>query len=116
MIRRYTILDDAFNEAKARICGASGLHGEIEVLLNRSNSVKSVYETLEECISQYQKQHKESKALKWLRRLSEKMLFYERVVDTVIQVHPETGSLIWGIVKMLLLVRSFCLSVSLLAS
>lgn len=56
-------------------------------------------------MAEYRSRSPESKALKWLRRLSENMIFYEGVVDTVIQQHPESVSLIWGTMKFLFLVR-----------
>lgn len=74
-------------------------------LIKPRNNIQDVQHTLKECSGLYEGRKPDSKALKWLRLLSEKMVFYEGVVDVLIQQHPESASLIWGGMKFLFMVR-----------
>ncbi|KAH8761083.1 hypothetical protein F5883DRAFT_563170 [Diaporthe sp. PMI_573] len=64
-----------------------------------SYNLRDVQSAIEDCSARYEARKPDSKALKWLRQLSEKMIFYEGVVDVLIQQHPEAVSLIWGGMK-----------------
>lgn len=44
----------------------------------------------------------------WLRGLSSRIMHYGQVMDTLAQHHPEYVSLVWGIVKFILMVFSTC--------
>lgn len=40
----------------------------------------------------------------WIRGLSKRILYYGQVLDTLSQHHPEYVSLVWGMVKFVLMV------------
>jgi hypothetical protein len=69
-----------------------------------SYNLRDVQSAIEDCSARYEARKPDSKALKWLRQLSEKMIFYEGVVDVLIQQHPEAVSLIWGGMKFFFVV------------
>lgn len=68
------------------------------------NSLQDVQCAIRDCSARYEARKPDSKALKWLRQLSEKVIFYEGVVDVLIQQHPEAISLIWGGMKFFFVV------------
>lgn len=68
------------------------------------NNFQDVQRAVQDCMVRYEARKPDSKALKWLRQLSEKIVFYEGVVDVLIQQHPEAVSLIWGGMKFFFLV------------
>jgi hypothetical protein len=43
---------------------------------------------------------KQSKARKWLSRLSSRVVLYGNVLDVLVQHHPEYVSLAWGTFKL----------------
>lgn len=68
------------------------------------SNFQDVQRAVQDCMARYEARKPDSKALKWLRQLSEKIIFYEGVVDVLIQQHPEAVSLIWGGMKFFFLV------------
>lgn len=53
----------------------------------------------------YESQREGHKATKWLSRLSSRVCHYGRILDVLVQHHPEYVSLAWGALKLLFVVR-----------
>lgn len=73
-------------------------------VIDLHNNFRDVQRAVQDCSAHYEARKSDTKALKWLRQLSEKVVFYEGVVDVLIQQHPEVVSLIWGGMKFFFLV------------
>lgn len=99
-----SIFDAAFRNAALQFSKqAEDQKQEFQIIKPR-NSFEDVQRAIQHCNARYEARKPDSKALKWLRQLSEKVVFYEGVVDVLIQQHPEAVSLIWGGIKFILLV------------
>lgn len=102
-----SVLDIAFKETALQFAGqsyGSKRDAELSIKSYSNNSLRDVQCAIKDCIARCEARSPDSKALKWLRQLSEKVVYYEGVVDVVIQQHPEAVSLIWGGMKFFFLV------------
>lgn len=99
-----SVLEAAFEDAALQFSKPTGNHLQEFQIIKPQNSFKDVQQAIQDCNTRYESRRPDSKALKWLRQLAEKVVFYEGVVDVLIQQHPETVSLIWGGIKFILLV------------
>ncbi|KAG8159841.1 hypothetical protein KVR01_010478 [Diaporthe batatas] len=97
------LLKSEFEAAPLQFLGQAKDEKQKFELIKPGNKIEDVKYAIKQCSTVYEARKPDSKALKWLRQLSEKMIFYEGVVDVLIQQHPETVSLIWGGMKFLLL-------------
>ncbi|KAL1864584.1 hypothetical protein Daus18300_007601 [Diaporthe australafricana] len=98
-----SVLETAFKEASQQFVQQSGQNEQANHIIKLHNSLEDVQNSVKKCIADYEAIKPDSKALKWLRQLSEKVIFYEGVVDVIIQQHPESVSLIWGGMKFFFL-------------
>jgi hypothetical protein len=98
-------MEEAFHEAKAKF--ASDLTRDSRKIdyVNSVALMKDVEDEVNRSATRYESQRKESKARKWLGRLSSRIQFYGAVLDVFAQHHPEYVSLAWGSIKFLLTVR-----------
>ncbi|KAL2281690.1 hypothetical protein FJTKL_11374 [Diaporthe vaccinii] len=96
-------LEIAFEEANLQLAENSNNCEQDGESIKPGNSLQDVQRAVKDCTARYEARKPDSKALKWLRRLSEKIVFYEGVFDVIIQQHPETLSLIWGGMKFFFL-------------
>lgn len=100
------VLETAFDESISQFSEQSGGHsGKDHGFIKSYNTLQDVQLAIKDCIGLYEARKPDSKALKWLRQLSEKAVYYQSVVDVIIQQHPESVSLIWGGMKLLFMVR-----------
>lgn len=53
----------------------------------------------------YESRSQQSKARKWLTKLSQRLLHYGNIMDTLANYNPEYLALAWGAMKFLLMVR-----------
>ncbi|KAI3393999.1 hypothetical protein diail_3315 [Diaporthe ilicicola] len=97
------VLEIASREASAQFRGHAVHNEQMTHGIKSYNNVEDVKSAVKDCTARYEALKPDSKALKWLRQLSEKVIFYEGVVDVIIQQHPESVSLIWGGMKFLFL-------------
>jgi hypothetical protein len=65
-----------------------------------------VQRIIERSRSTYEDRIQGKKARKWLSRLSSRICHYGRVLDVLVQHHPEYVSLAWGALKLLFVVRT----------
>jgi hypothetical protein len=65
-----------------------------------------VQRIIERSRSTYEDRIQGKKARKWLSRLSSRICHYGRVLDVLVQHHPEYVSLAWGALKFLFVVRT----------
>lgn len=102
---RASNLESASQEAAIQFSKQAHDHEQQSQIIRPHNSVRDVQFAVKDCAARYEGRKPDSKALKWLRQLSEKIVFYEGVVDVIIQQHPEAVSLIWGGMKFFFMVR-----------
>lgn len=98
------MLETAFENAALQFSKPAEDHKQEFQIIKPRNSFEDVQRAIQDCNARYEARKPDSKALKWLQQLSEKVIFYEGVVDVLIQQHPEAVSLIWGGIKFILLV------------
>lgn len=99
------ILETAFNKSLLQFSEQTSHFENDFGFIKSCNTLKDVQLAIRDCIVRYETRKPDSKALKWLRQLSEKAVYYQSVVDVIIQQHPESVSLIWGGMKFLFMVR-----------
>ncbi|ORX96974.1 hypothetical protein BCR34DRAFT_607470 [Clohesyomyces aquaticus] len=68
--------------------------------LQHSKSLTGLQQLVETAQSKYDKQHQD-KIVRWLSKLSSRISHYGRVLDVLVQHHPEYVSLAWGAMKFL---------------
>ncbi|KAF4932722.1 hypothetical protein CGCF245_v010294 [Colletotrichum fructicola] len=88
-----------FNYAKGVFRDAFG--DNIAAQLQSEHGIHGVLDSIRMSENAYSNQA-HSKAWKWARRLSEKILYYGHILDVISQHHPEYVALAWGAVKFLL--------------
>jgi hypothetical protein len=69
-----------------------------------SNSMSDVRDVLEKAKDSYDSKNTKTTALKWIRKLSKRVMHFGAVLDTLTQHHPEYTSLAWGAMKFILMV------------
>lgn len=99
-----SVLDAEFKAAALQFSQLADNDEEDLPIIELHNSFQDVQRAVQDCSARYEARKPDSKALKWLHQLSEKIVFYEGVVDVLIQQHPEVVSLIWGGIKFFFLV------------
>ncbi|KAL1384178.1 hypothetical protein HDK64DRAFT_317591 [Phyllosticta capitalensis] len=70
------------------------------IWLEDKNTIDDILKAVEQAKRQYEGKG-QSKARKWLKKLSSKIQFYGGVLDALVQHHPEYVSLVWGAFKFL---------------
>lgn len=98
-------LETAFNESILQFSEQPGQFEKEFGFIKSFHTLQDVQLAIKDCVARYETRKPDSKALKWLRQLSEKAVHYQSVVDVIIQQHPESVSLIWGGMKFLFMVR-----------
>ena len=74
--------------------------------LKNKHTIADVQEEVTKAQKRYGLRSKDSKVRKWLSRFSAGVLYYGRILDVLVQHHPEYVSLAWGTTKLLFLVSS----------
>lgn len=70
-----------------------------------STTLLDVLVTTQEAEARYTQMTQKKQGIKsWLRGLSKRIMFFSQVLDTLAQQHPEYLSLVWGVVKFVLMV------------
>lgn len=67
-------------------------------------TAEDIYAIVQEVQRQYGAKAEKKKVLKWLSRFSEKIMHYSGVLDMLSQHHPEYVALVWGSMKLVLMV------------
>lgn len=99
-----SVLESEFKAAVRQFSDQTEYNKQQPDFLKPGNNFQEVQQAIQDCNTRYEARKPDSKVLKWLRKLSEKVVFYEGVVDVLIQQHPEVVSLIWGGMKFFFLV------------
>lgn len=99
-----SVLESEFKAAALHFSEQAEYNEQQPDFLKPGNNFQEVQQAIQDCETLYEARKPDSKALKWLRKLCEKVVFYEGVVDVLIQQHPEVVSLIWGAMKFFFLV------------
>ena len=63
-----------------------------------------VQQAINEAKRKYQARAQQSKVRKWIIRLSERVMHYSKIMDTLAQHNPEYTALAWGTMKFILTV------------
>ncbi|KAI1125817.1 hypothetical protein F5Y10DRAFT_294315 [Nemania abortiva] len=69
--------------------------------ISSKQGVDELQKIVMESLDKYESNHKQSKAVKWLRSFSQRVLFYADVLEVFVQHHPEYVALVWGTMKFL---------------
>jgi hypothetical protein len=72
--------------------------------LQQANCIEDLLKTVNCAQSRYEQQHQDGKVAKWLSALSSRIGHYGRILDVLVQHHPEYVSLAWGAMKFLFVV------------
>jgi hypothetical protein len=72
--------------------------------LKNKHTIADVQEEVTKAQERYSLRSKDSKVRKWLSRFSAGVLYYGRILDVLVQHHPEYVSLAWGTTKLLFVV------------
>ena len=75
--------------------------------MRQANCIDDVLNAVVDAQSRYNIAHKDSKAGKWLRKLSSRVWLYGNIIDVLVQQHPEYVSLAWGAMKFLFVVSAY---------
>jgi hypothetical protein len=73
--------------------------------LKKNHTIADVQEEIKLAQEKYN-QRSQSRVRKWLARFSSGVLYYGRILDVLVQHHPEYVSLAWGTTKLLFVVSS----------
>lgn len=71
------------------------------IWLKDKNSIQDVVSAVDSAKAHYESK-KQSKARKWLTRLSSRVSFYGGALDKMAEISPEYVGLVWGALKFLL--------------
>ena len=77
-----------------------------EAWLKNKHAIADVQQEVTKAQKRYSLRSKDSKVRKWLSRFSAGVLYYGRILDVLVQHHPEYVSLAWGTTKLLFVVSS----------
>jgi hypothetical protein len=77
-----------------------------QTCLKNEHTIADVQEEVTKAQKRYSLRSKDSKVRKWLSRFSAGVLYYGRILDVLVQHHPEYVSLAWGTTKLLFVVSS----------
>ncbi len=100
----YNAAEEAYQESRALFNHVlSGIEKPIDFLTERQD-INSLLRVLEQVQQRYHDRI-QSKARKWLCRLSARINLYGNILDVLVQQSPEYISLIWGAFKFLFIVR-----------
>ncbi|KAH8195786.1 hypothetical protein TruAng_010060 [Truncatella angustata] len=94
----------AYESAKIYFLEHLGADGTARVLIEQNHSILDVLRVVNDARKRYHVK-RNSKASKWLARVSEKVAHYGTVLDVFVQHHPEYVSLVWGTFKLLFSVK-----------
>jgi len=97
------IAQQAFETAKAHIANELVAPEREAILGNQFASMQDFKSALSNARSKYESR-KTSKAYIWLEKLSSRVVYYETVLDVLVQHNPEYVSLVWGTFKFLFVV------------
>ena len=82
----------------------SSPNGPGQEWLKKKHTIADVEEEVTKAQERYNLRSKDSKIRKWLSRVSSGVLYYGRILDVLVQHHPEYVSLAWGTTKLLFVV------------
>ncbi|KAI0430409.1 hypothetical protein F5Y09DRAFT_307743 [Xylaria sp. FL1042] len=105
-IRQRDIASEAFQDAIQYLeKGFAGNTAALSWLKTvESTSLDDLLETTRYVEDKYDRSSRNRPGLiSWLRGLSTRVMYYGRVLDTLAQHHPEYVSLVWGVVKFVLM-------------
>lgn len=74
------------------------------IWIDNQPSITDVQVTVSDAAKQY-KSRSSTSAFKWISALSDRVIYYGAVLDTLSQHHPEYVSLAWGAFKFVFIVR-----------
>ncbi|PVI00366.1 hypothetical protein DM02DRAFT_614456 [Periconia macrospinosa] len=69
--------------------------------LRQFHSLGDLHSSVEATRANYEQKRQDNKTNKWLAKLSSRITYYGRVLDVLVQHHPEYVSLAWGAMKFL---------------
>lgn len=101
VLTKTSPFEEAFNEAKIRFSSNLGKDGKKIDFLKSKQSLQEVQDIVLQSMAKYEAHKSGSKAMKWLRNFSQRVVFYADVLDVLVQHHLEFVALAWGGMKLL---------------
>ena len=103
--RRRDIVAQAYRRAVADLEAELKITGHANLSPGNHTSIQDVLTIVEKSKQRYDDSSKEhTGARKWLEKLSDRIMYYGKVLDVLAQHHPEYVALAWGAVKLVLTV------------
>lgn len=99
----FLVDEEAFSRAIQKLKEALADGKVDDVVFTDNTDMKTIMSVVDTNLKKYNSR-KQSKAWKWLRRLSQRVVVYGKVLDVLVQHHPEYVTLAWGTFKLLFMV------------
>jgi hypothetical protein len=99
-----TVFNRVLQLLQSNGCGPSNIPGQD--WLKRNHTIADVQDEIRKAQEKYNLRSQGSRVRKWLSRFSAGVLHYGRILDVLVQHHPEYVSLAWGTTKLLFVVSS----------
>lgn len=80
-------------------------NGKIEISRSQAK-IQDIQALVQDSLAQYSDARRFPRAKKWLTRVLSKIHHYGNIMDVFVQHHPEYVALVWGAMKVLLVVRA----------
>ncbi|CAN9197680.1 unnamed protein product [Alternaria alternata] len=103
--RSRNIAAEAYQTAIEHLKNELDISLNVPVPSNFNASVKDIFSVVETAKKQYEdrsREHKHTGMRQSLERLSSRIMYYGKVMDTLAQHHPEYVALVWGAMKFVL--------------
>jgi hypothetical protein len=104
--RPRDIAQEAYEEARQFLTRELGHGSSFQQIIEHNTSLDEVQSIVESAKHRYSTAVEKRKVVfQWLRKVSQRLLYYGTVLDMLSQHHPEYMALAWGSVKFILMVR-----------
>lgn len=95
--------DEVFKKVILKLKEALAEGKAYDVVFTYKTDMQTIMSVVDTNLKKYNSR-RQSKAWKWLRRLSQRLIIYGDVLDVLAQHHPEYVALAWGTFKLLFMV------------
>lgn len=103
--RNRDLAAEAYHTAIAHLKNEIGVGSNSPVPIENLASIQDIYRIVETAKQRYVlASSKHTGARQWLEKLSQRVMYYKPIMDTLAQHHPEYVALGWGAVKFVMMV------------
>ena len=94
-----------FEEAVRKFSSELTQDGRKRLIADSATSLEDVLTVVAIAKARFDLSHKNSRAKKWIGKVSMRIQYYGNIMDVLVQHHPEYVSLAWGAMKLFFVVR-----------